>query len=108
MATAGDIVLIYYGDKPTFFARIEEIFQDHKPHWFHVKLLVLQIPIVEVVWILREEYINGASFTMGGHSLRIKLVTGPDESARHDPVNGEGLKHDRNKSGKVIPLFGEK
>ncbi len=110
MVANGDIVLIYYEDEPAFFVRIEDITPDHKPNWFHARLLVLQIPIIEIIWILREEYINGASFSMEGHTIRMELVTGPQESMRHDVPNVKGSKDKKEKdaSGKVIPLFREK
>lgn len=107
MAIIGDIVLVYYEDEPAFFARIEDITPDRKPHWFHVKLLVLQIPIIEIVWILREEYIKGAAFTIGGQSIRMEPVTGPREAVPHD-ISNEYYPKDKQKrtnAGKVIPLF---
>jgi hypothetical protein len=107
MAATGDIVLVYYEDEPAFFARIEDMTPDHKPRWFHMKLLVLQIPIIEVVWILRDEYIQGASFTMGGHTIRMELVTGPQASTQdvvHDERRAKNKKK-KDTKGKVIPLF---
>ncbi len=80
MATGvGDLVLVHILDKPAFFARIEDIYADHKPEWYRVELLVLQVPPVLVTWILREEYINGAEFTMGGHKVRVEKVVRPDK-----------------------------
>ena len=64
MTKEGDIVLIYYQDKPTLYARIEAIEFDIKKDWYQVTLLLLSIPIQMVTWILREEYINGTVFTM--------------------------------------------
>jgi len=45
MAVENDIVLIYLEDNPLTFARIESIEADHKPDWYHVKFLMLQIPL---------------------------------------------------------------
>ena len=64
----GDIVLVYYQDQPTMYARIETIEPDIKKDWYHVTLLLLTIPAQTITWILREEYINGSPFTMGGNS----------------------------------------
>ncbi|GAF94618.1 unnamed protein product, partial [marine sediment metagenome] len=64
MTTIGDVVLIYFKDEPTFFARIESIEADIKKDWFIVEFLILAIPLRAVIWILREEYINGVPFTM--------------------------------------------
>ena len=81
MATIGDIVLIHKEDQPAFFARIEDIRADKKPQWYHVRLLVLQVPVAEVVWILRDAYINGESFTMNGIPVRLEKVRAPGEEA---------------------------
>ncbi len=79
MATENDIVLVYYEDQPLFFARIEEILPDAKKDWYHVKLLVLQVPLQTVTWILRDVYINGEEFTMGGNRMRLEKVEAPAE-----------------------------
>jgi len=70
----GDVVLIHYQDQPAAYARIEGINPDIKKEWYQVTLLLLTLPAQSVTWILREEYINGASFTMGGQSMRLEKV----------------------------------
>ena len=77
MTKEGDIVLIYYQDKPTLYARVEAIEFDIKKDWYQVTLLLLSIPIQMVTWILRQEYINGTVFTMGGHSMKIVKIDSP-------------------------------
>ena len=77
MAIENDIVLIYREEKPLIFARIENIAPDHKPGWYHVKLLLLQIPLHAVTWILRERYIDGEEFTMNGERIRLEKVVCP-------------------------------
>ncbi len=79
MTKVGDVVLVYMDNNPAFFARVEEISADVKPGWFHVKLLVLQVPLLTVTWILREAYYNGQEFTMGGRPMRIEKVIAPAE-----------------------------
>ena len=59
MTQENDLVLIYFEDKPLSFARIEGLLPDSKPNWYHVKLMLLQIPLQIVTWILRDVYING-------------------------------------------------
>ena len=44
MTVENDLVLIYFEEKPLAFARIESILPDSKKDWYHVKLLLLQIP----------------------------------------------------------------
>jgi len=81
MATENDIVLIYLEDKPLSFARIESILPDAKPDWYHVKLLLLQVPPQVVTWILRDIYIGGETFTMNGKAMRLELVEVPESEA---------------------------
>ncbi len=104
MARENDLVLIYMEDTPLIFARIENIEPDIKPDWYHVKLLMLQIPPTPVTWILRSAYIDGAEFTMDGNRMRLELVTCPDD--KHD-MNKKREKKDKpvkNETGKVISL----
>ena len=70
----GDVVLIHYQDQPVAYARIEGINPDIKRDWYQVTLLLLTIPAQSVTWILKDEYINGASFTMGGKAMRLEKV----------------------------------
>lgn len=84
MATENDIVLVYFEDRPLTFARIESILPDSKPNWYHVELLMLQIPLQLVSWILRDVYINGDTFTMNGKNMRLELVEKPDSPSSHD------------------------
>ena len=79
MTTENDLVLIYLEDQPLSFARIEGILADSKPDWYHVKLLMLQIPPHIVTWILRDVYINGTEFTMNGKRMRLEKVVVPEE-----------------------------
>ena len=79
MAQENDLVLIYYEDNPLSFARIESILPNSKPDWYHVKLLLLQMPPQLVTWILRDVYIDGNEFTMNGKRMRLEKVVVPDE-----------------------------
>ena len=101
----GDVVLIYYQDEPSVYARIEAIEADVKKDWYRVTLLMLTIPAQTATWILREEYFNGAPFTMGGQPLRIEGVDRIRPSS--DPsLDGDapGEEPRREPSSKVIPL----
>lgn len=81
MAVENDVVLIFFEGKPLVFARIEEIKADAKPDWYHVKLLMLQVPLTTVTWILKDVYINGDEFTMNGNRMRLEKVAAPAEAA---------------------------
>jgi hypothetical protein len=87
MAVENDLVLIYHEDQPVLFARIEEILPDTKPDWYHVKLLMLQVPTQLVTWILRDIYIDGETFTMNGQRMRLEKVISPAGEAppAHEP-----------------------
>ncbi len=78
MTMENDIVLIYFEDHPLGFARVEQIQPDNKPDWYHVKLLMLQVPLQVVTWILRDRYIAGDEFTMNGKRMRLERVVCPE------------------------------
>ena len=99
MADVNDLVLIYFEDQPLSFARIEEILPDSKPDWYHVKLLMLQIPPQFVTWILRDVYIDGAEFTMNEKRMRLEKVVVSEEPQPPDPDRTE-KKEDKSKSDK--------
>jgi hypothetical protein len=101
MTTVGDVVLVYMDSNPAFFARVDEIAADVKPGWFHVKLLVLQVPLLAVTWILRETYYNGQEFTMGGRPMRIEKVVAPAE--KHADPGSEDKKKTPSKPELVVP-----
>ncbi len=105
MTMIGDVVLIYFKDEPTFFARIESIEPDIKKDWFIVEFLILAIPLRNVIWILREEYINGVPFIMEGSSVRIEVVNPlPAELDSEDRKKRAPQKESTHQGGKVIPF----
>lgn len=85
MTLEGDLVLVHMENAPAFFARIESIISDVKPDWYHVKMLVLQVPLMTITWILREAYINGEEFTMGGRPVKLEKVVSPEDSELPEP-----------------------
>lgn len=92
MAAENDIVLIYHEDQPVVFARVEDIAPDVKKDWFQIKLMLLQVPVQTVTWILRDTYINGAEFTMGGNRMRLEKVEPPEETQEQAPEKQEGAE----------------
>jgi hypothetical protein len=84
MADVNDIVLVHYEDRPLVFARIEAILADHKPGWYHVRLLMLQVPVQLVTWILRDAYIEGEAFTMNGKRMRLERIVAPAQGTGED------------------------
>jgi hypothetical protein len=89
MAKEGDVVLVHYQDNPAVFARVESIEPDFKKDWYHVTLLLLTLPMQTVTWILREAYINGGIFTMGGVPMRLEPVKAPPAAAEPGPEEKE-------------------
>jgi len=84
MTKENDVVLIHFEDQPLGFARVEQILPDNKPDWYHVKLLMLQVPLQVVTWILRDRYIMGDEFTMNGKRMRLERVVCPETVADKD------------------------
>ena len=98
----GDLLLIHYQEQPTIYARIESIEPDSKRGWYQLGLMLLSIPPQIVTWILRDSYIDGESFTMGGKSVRLEFV---EKAPRPElPAVKEESKRDPTKSGKIIPF----
>lgn len=108
MTTENDIVLVYFEDRPLTFARIESILPDSKPNWYHVELLMLQIPLQLVSWILKDVYINGEPFTMNGKKMRLERVEKPNLPSPHgetrNPIETGGTGNARPAHAKVISL----
>ena len=107
MAVENDLVLIYFEEKPLAFARIESILPDSKKDWYHVKLLLLQIPLQVVTWILKDAYISGTEFTMNGKKMRLKKVESPDETETSDlreDIEAKKQTIQNDKGAKVISL----
>ena len=96
----GDVVLVHHEEKPAFYARIETIGPDVKKEWFQVTLLLLTLPARTVTWILREEYINGAPFTMGGQAMRLEKVRGIKQAREQKKVVTNPEKKGKEKPGK--------
>ena len=111
MTVENDLVLIYFEEKPLAFARVESILPDSKKDWFHVKLLLLQIPLQVVTWILKDVYISGTEFTMNGKKMRLEKVETPDEPDTSDSQESKEIKTNikeetaqNDKGAKVISL----
>ena len=105
MATENDIVLIHLEEKPLAFARIESILPDSKPDWYHVKLLMLLMPLQVVTWILRDVYINGEPFTMNGKAMRLERIEAPEPAQKPSQEKAPSQKESKKTADpKVIAL----
>lgn len=103
-----NVVLVYIENNPTFFARIENITTDVKKGWWQVRLLILQIPLMVTTWILDNEQIRGADFTMGGTPIRIEKVVAPNiltETTKFEkPEKKAKTKAESKKQATIISL----
>ncbi len=105
MSREGDIVLIYHQDQPALYARIERIEPDVKKDWYRLTLLLLTIPAQSVTWILREEYINGAGFSMNNQPMRLEKVQRLQQPVeRTDSGSQSSVQRTKTKGAKVIPI----
>ena len=108
MVQENDVVLIYCNDQPLTFARIEEILPDTRIDWYHVKFLVLQIPVQLASWILKNDYIEGAEFTMNGKKMQIEKVTCPEENTKAEALDHKDEESKCAGDDKVIILADRK
>ena len=104
MTAVNDIVLIHYEDKPLVFARVEEILADHKPGWYHVRLLMLQVPVQLVTWILRDAYIEGEPFTMNGKRMHLERIQAPSPVEAETPPESPPRSEKKTTTAKVDNL----
>ncbi len=104
MRREGEVVLVYYQDQPTVYARIESIEPDIKKGWFLATLLILTVPARTVTWILREAYIDGEPFTMGGIPVRLEEVKKAAIKREAEASESSGSKGGMGKAGRVLPF----
>ncbi len=104
MRSEGEVVLIYYQDQPTVYARIESIETDIKKDWYHITLLLLTLPARTITWILRESYIDGDPFTMEDVPVRLEEVKRLSPREKRSASEPFGKKESGGKPGKVIPF----
>ncbi len=100
-----ELVLIQIEEQPAFYARVEKITADVKPKWWRVKFLMLTIPLNVATWILDDEQIRGADFTMGGTPIRIEKVEVPEEIEPPEDKEGTAKPEDTaKKQARVLSL----
>ena len=105
MSREGDIVLIHIREQPVIYARIEVIEPDVKKGWYRITLLLLSIPQQVVTWILKEEYINGAPFTMDGNPMMMKEIKRiPASEVVKEPVQIKGRETNVGTKAKILPF----
>lgn len=102
-----ELVLIHIDNRPALYARVEQITADMKPKWWQVKFLMLTIPPQIVTWIIDDEQIRGADFTMGGTPIRIEKLVLPKE-AEPPKSEPEPTKQQEGQKARVLLLHKKK
>ena len=105
MFRPGEVVLIYFHEKPSLFARIEDIRADVKKGWWRVTFLPLMLPLQKVTWILDNDQLRGAEFTMQQNPVRIERVVAPEEKGT--PEKKETPPPEQKDGGRIISMFDE-
>ncbi len=112
--TPGDVVLVYHKGNPMTYARVEKIEADEKTGWWHITLMLLTMPTTKVTWILRDSYIDGGEFTMGGDEMKLERLARPEAwypgEAEKQPQQANTQNTDEVRQGgtKVVELFPRK
>lgn len=101
-----ELVLVHIDHKPAFYARIEKISEDVKPKWWRVKFLFLTVPLQVATWIIDDDQIRGADFTMGGTPIRIEKVVVPEEEseAEEETASRKSKGETGRKKARVLSL----
>jgi len=105
MFRSGEVILIYFHNKPSLFARIENIRADIKKGWWKLTFLPLILPLQKVTWILDNEQMRGADITMQQNPVRIERVVAPEKEAVSEEKN-ESPKEQKD-GGRIVSLFDE-
>jgi hypothetical protein len=105
----GEVLLIYFRGEPTFYARVESIVADKKKGWWQMTFLVLSLPPHTMIWILDDDQIRGAEFTMGGNALRIERVVAPtpEQAQANPPSSPLDATQDGESGARIVSMFGD-
>ena len=98
-----DVVLVYMDEQPAFFARVEKIVPDVKSGWWQITFLLLQIPLVTFTWILDNEQIRGADFTMKQTPMRIERVIAPAQEVTSE-LDSENSNETTSSKGRILTM----
>jgi len=106
-----DVVLVHIDNKPGFFARVEDINPDIKRGWWQVKLLILAVPLQTVTWIIDNDQVRGADFTMQGRPIRIERIEPVQESSAIEEAppaaESQEQKETRPKQARILSFVRE-
>lgn len=74
MFREGEVLLVNFQQQPSFYIRIEKVEPDVKKRWWRLHFITLTTPINPVTWILDDDQMRGAGFTMEGHPIHIERI----------------------------------
>ena len=106
-----DIALVHMNGKPFVFARIEGVEPDLEKSglftassWWRVKMMALFMPPKVYIWVLKDEHMRGAPFTINGVEMSLsKIVTKEDIESHDEPEPEKEVR-----AGEVIDMFSRK
>ncbi len=102
----GEVLLIYFHENPTIFARIEEIRPDRKKGWWQLTFLPLALPLQLITWTLDDDQVRGATFTMQQEPIRLERVEAPLPAKDNQTPQTQGDSA-KNPGGRIVSLFDE-
>ena len=106
MFKPGEVLLIHLNEQPAFFARVESIKPDRKKGWWQMTMLLLVLPMQKITWILDNDQLHGADFTMNKNPVRIERVEAPKEDIPQENKVKEN-KEEQKGTGRIVSLFGD-
>jgi len=98
-----DVVIVYVDEKPAFFARVEKIVPDIKSNWWQLTFLMFQIPLSTFTWILDNEQIRGADFTMNQIPIRLERVVAPNQT-ESQPFDTDVATQPQSKEASILSM----
>ncbi len=103
----GEVLLVYVQEKPAFYIRIDQLVPDRKKGWWQVHFTALTLPSEHLVWLLDNDQIRGADFTMQGNPIRLDRVSAQTRSSETKTEKPPSSQHKSRGGGNVISLFDE-
>jgi hypothetical protein len=105
MFNPGEVILVHLKNEPSFFARSENVIPDRKKGWWQISLLILTMPLKKMTWILDDEQMRGADFTMGGMPIRMERIEFPFQDKKDAADSGESSQGDNEGRARIVSLF---
>jgi hypothetical protein len=103
----GEVLLVHFQEKPAFYIRIDQLAPDRKKGWWQVNFTALTLPSEHIVWLLDNDQIRGADFTMQGNPIRLERVPAKTPSTTAKTEKPPSSQHKSRGGGNVISLFDE-